>query len=136
RVRARLDQEGLASSYLAGSTRDRDAAVEGFKHGDAPVFLISLKAGGVGLTLTEADYVFVLDPWWNPAVEAQAVDRVHRIGQHRPVNVYRLVAEQTIEQKVMELKARKAALFAQVVDGEGVPTGGLTEDDVRALFED
>jgi superfamily II DNA or RNA helicase len=136
RVRARLDREGISSSYLDGSTRDRAAAIDGFKQGDDPVFLISLKAGGVGLTLTEADYVFVLDPWWNPAVEAQAVDRAHRIGQHRPVHVYRLVAEQTIEQKVMELKARKAALFAQVVDGDGVPTGALTEDDVRALLED
>ena len=78
------------------------------------MFLISLKAGGVGLTLTEADYVFVLDPWWNPAVEAQAVDRAHRIGQERPVIVYRLVAADTIEEKVMALKARKADLFARV----------------------
>ena len=109
--------------------------IEEFKSGDAPVFLISLKAGGVGLTLTEADYVFVLDPWWNPAVEAQAVDRTHRIGQQRPVMVYRLVAEETIEQKVMELKARKAALFAQVVDGDGVMSGAIAADDVRALFE-
>ena len=105
------------------------------------MFLISLKAGGVGLTLTEADYVFVLDPWWNPAVEAQAVDRAHRIGQSRPVNVYRLVAEDTIEQKVMELKARKAALFAQVVDGGGAagPADAVDRfgaDDIRALFLD
>ncbi|MGA9750115.1 MAG: DEAD/DEAH box helicase [Nocardioides sp.] len=136
RVRARLDREGITSSYLDGSTKDRGAVVSGFKEGTDPVFLISLKAGGVGLTLTEADYVFVLDPWWNPAVEAQAVDRAHRIGQRRPVHVYRLVAEQTIEQKVMELKARKAALFAQVVDGDGIPSGSLTAADVRALFED
>ena len=88
------------------------------------MFLISLKAGGVGLTLTEADYVFVLDPWWNPAVEAQAVDRAHRIGQQRPVIVYRLVAAGTIEEKVMELKARKAALFAQVLDGATAPGAG------------
>ena len=97
----------------------RAEVVAAFKSGDGAVFLISLKAGGVGLTLTEADYVFVLDPWWNPAVEAQAVDRAHRIGQQRPVIVYRLVAAGTIEEKVMELKARKAALFAQVVDGGG-----------------
>src|SRR3954447_15313465 len=116
RVRARLDREGITSSYLDGATRNRPAVIDGFKRGDDPVFLISLKAGGVGLTLTEADYVFVLDPWWNPAVEAQAVDRTHRIGQRRPVNVYRLVATDTIEEKVMALKARKAALFAQVVD--------------------
>ncbi len=119
RVRGRLDREGIASTYLDGATRRRGEVIEEFKGGDAAVFLISLKAGGVGLTLTEADYVFVLDPWWNPAVEAQAVDRAHRIGQDKPVMVYRLVAAGTIEEKVMELKARKAALFARVVDGDG-----------------
>jgi superfamily II DNA or RNA helicase len=136
RVRARLDREGIASSYLDGSTRRRGEVVDGFKNGTDPVFLISLKAGGVGLTLTEADYVFVLDPWWNPAVEAQAVDRTHRIGQLRPVNVYRLVAVDTVEQKVMALKARKAALFAQVVDDDALMSAPLGADDVRALFAD
>ena len=135
RVRARLDREGIESVYLDGSTRRRGEVVDAFKQGDAPVFLISLKAGGVGLTLTEADYVFVLDPWWNPAVEAQAVDRTHRIGQHKPVMVYRLVATDTVEEKVMALKARKAALFQRVVDGDGVMATGLDADDVRALFE-
>ena len=99
------------------------------------MFLISLKAGGVGLTLTEADYVFVLDPWWNPAVEAQAVDRAHRIGQQRHVFVYRLVATDTIEEKVMALKARKAALFAQVVDDDALMSAPLGADDVRELFD-
>ena len=136
RVRARLDREGITSSYLDGSTRHRPAVVEAFRQGDDPVFLISLKAGGVGLTLTEADYVFVMDPWWNPAVEAQAVDRTHRIGQTRPVNVYRLVAANTIEEKVMALKARKAALFAQVVDDDALMSAPLGADDVRALFAD
>jgi superfamily II DNA or RNA helicase len=136
RVRARLAEEGIEVAYLDGRTRNRDAVIEGFRTGDAPAFLISLKAGGVGLTLTEADYVFVLDPWWNPAVEAQAVDRTHRIGQTRPVMVYRLVATDTIEEKVMELKARKAELFAQVIDGDGAMSAGLGADDVRALFED
>ncbi len=136
RVRARLEREGIAASYLDGSTRHRGEVVRGFREGDDPVFLISLKAGGVGLTLTEADYVFVLDPWWNPAVEAQAVDRTHRIGQQRPVNIYRLVAADTIEEKVMALKARKAALFAQVVDGDALMSTPLGADDVRALFED
>ncbi len=136
RVRDRLEREGIASSYLDGSTRHRGEVVTAFKDGDTPVFLISLKAGGVGLTLTEADYVFVLDPWWNPAVEAQAVDRAHRIGQDRQVFVYRLVAEDTIEQKVMELKARKAALFARVIDGDGAMSTTLGADDVRALFDD
>ncbi len=136
RVRSRLDREGIASSYLDGSTRRRGEVVAGFKTGADPVFLISLKAGGVGLTLTEADYVFVLDPWWNPAVEAQAVDRTHRIGQQQQVFVYRLVATDTVEQKVMELKARKAALFAQVVDDEALLAAPLGAEDVRALFAD
>ncbi len=136
RVRARLDREGIDSTYLDGSTRRRGEVIEEFKGGDSTVFLISLKAGGVGLTLTEADYVFVLDPWWNPAVEAQAVDRAHRIGQESPVMVYRLVAANTIEEKVMELKARKAALFAQVIDGDGSMGTPIGAEDVRALFDD
>ena len=86
--------------------------------------------------MTEADYVFVLDPWWNPAVEAQAVDRTHRIGQQRPVMVYRLVSTGTIEEKVMELKDRKAALFAKVLDGDGAMSAPITASDVRALFDD
>ena len=136
RVRDRLDREGIASSYLDGGTRRRGEVIEGFKSGAQSVFLISLRAGGVGLTLTEADYVFVLDPWWNPAVEAQAVDRTHRIGQQRPVNVYRLVARDTIEEKVMALKARKAALFSQVVDGDALMSTPLGADDIRGLFDD
>ncbi|GAA4682326.1 DEAD/DEAH box helicase [Nocardioides nanhaiensis] len=136
RVRARLDDEGIASAYLDGSTRDRPAVVEGFRSGQQPVFLISLKAGGVGLTLTEADYVFVLDPWWNPAVEAQAVDRAHRIGQTRSVHVYRLVSAETIEEKVMALKEQKAQLFADVLDGGGGFGAAIGADDIRALFED
>ena len=134
RVRQRLEREGLTSVYLDGRTRRRGEVVAEFKEGEAPVFLISLKAGGVGLTLTEADYVFVLDPWWNPAVEAQAVDRTHRIGQQRPVMVYRLVATDTIEEKVMELKARKAELFAQVIDGDGAMSTSIGAEDIRNLF--
>ncbi len=134
RVRARLDREGLASSYLDGRTRRRAEVIDGFKDGDDPVFLISLKAGGVGLTLTEADYVFVLDPWWNPAVEAQAVDRTHRIGQRRQVFVYRLVSTDTVEEKVMALKARKAELFSRVVDGDALMSAPFGADDVRELF--
>ncbi|WP_299953556.1 DEAD/DEAH box helicase [uncultured Modestobacter sp.] len=133
-IRDRLTAEGIDWVYLDGRTRDRDAAIEQFRTGTAPVFLISLKAGGFGLTLTEADYVFVLDPWWNPASEAQAVDRAHRIGQDKTVIVYRLVAVGTIEEKVMELKARKQALFEQVVDDGALASGALTADDVRGLF--
>lgn len=135
RVRERLTDDGIPTVYLDGSTRDREAAVTAFRRGEAPVFLISLKAGGVGLTLTEADYVYVLDPWWNPAAEAQAVDRVHRIGQQHHVHVFRLVASDTIEEKVMALKARKAQLFAKVIDGGGTSSRGITAADIRGLFD-
>ena len=99
------------------------------------MFLISLKAGGFGLTLTEADYVFVLDPWWNPAAEAQAIDRTHRIGQTRPVNVYRLVSRDTIEEKVVALQERKRDLFARVVDEGAAMSAALTADDLRELLD-
>jgi superfamily II DNA or RNA helicase len=135
RVRDRLAAEDIGATYLDGSTRDRAAVIDEFRAGGAPVFLISLKAGGVGLTLTEADYVFVLDPWWNPAAEAQAVDRAHRIGQTAHVHVYRLVASDTIEEKVMELKGRKAELFARVIDGEGAMSQGIDADDIRGMFD-
>ncbi len=133
RVRERLDAAGLAYAYLDGRTRDRDAAVQSFRDGSAPVFLISLKAGGFGLNLTEADYCFLLDPWWNPAAEAQAVDRTHRIGQDKTVLVYRMVAQDTIEQKVMELKARKGELFGSVLGEDALSNASLTADDIRAL---
>ncbi len=134
KVRDRLEAEGIPYCYLDGSTRDRAAVVRRFKDGTDPVFLISLKAGGFGLNLTEADYCFLLDPWWNPATEAQAVDRTHRIGQTRRVMVYRLVAKDTIEEKVMALKARKARLFASVLDDGNVFGTGLDADDIRALL--
>ena len=102
-------EENIEFCYLDGGTRNRADVVNEFKNGAAPVFLISLKAGGFGLNLTEADYCFLLDPWWNPATEAQAVDRTHRIGQARNVMVYRLVAKDTIEEKVMALKAQEVA---------------------------
>jgi SNF2 family DNA or RNA helicase len=132
---ARLDAQGIAYCYLDGSTRDRAAVIDTFKTGTAPVFLISLKAGGFGLNLTEADYVFVLDPWWNPQSEAQAVDRTHRIGQTRTVMVYRMVATGTIEEKVMALKERKAHLFTTVIDDDAVFSADLTSDEIRALFD-
>ncbi|MDR2254261.1 MAG: DEAD/DEAH box helicase [Bifidobacteriaceae bacterium] len=135
KVRERLDRASVAYSYLDGSTTDRARVIAGFKSGETPVFLVSLKAGGFGLNLTEADYVYLLDPWWNPATENQAVDRAHRIGQDRPVMVVRLVAEETIEDKVMALKERKQALFHSVLDEEGVFGESLTAQDVRALVE-
>ncbi len=134
RVRSRLDADGVRYCYLDGRTRDRPRRIEQWRSGDDPVFLISLKAGGTGLTLTEADYVFVLDPWWNPAVEAQAVDRAHRIGQTRTVMVYRLVSSGTIEEKVLALQQRKRDLFDAVVAGEASASGALTAEDVRALL--
>jgi SNF2 family DNA or RNA helicase len=137
RAASRLDAAGVPYAYLDGSTpaRRRDAVIRRFREGDASVFLISLKAGGFGLNLTEADYVFLLDPWWNPASEAQAVDRTHRIGQAKQVMVYRLVASGTIEEKVMELKARKGELVASLLDDEGLTDASLTADDLRGLLE-
>lgn len=129
-----LSEKGIDHLYLDGSTRNRAEVIEAFRAGAAPVFLISLKAGGFGLNLTEADHVFIMDPWWNPAAEQQAVDRIHRIGQEREVHVYRLVAEGTIEEKVMQLKESKAALFDAVV-GEGeFASAAVTAEDVRELF--
>ncbi|WP_375433300.1 SNF2-related protein [uncultured Friedmanniella sp.] len=136
KVAERADHEGIGYEYLDGATRRRAAVVERFKTGDAPLFLISLKAGGFGLNLTEADYVFMLDPWWNPATENQAIDRTHRIGQTRNVMVHRLVSANTIEEKVMALKTRKAQLFDAVLgDDEGTFSGSLGPDDIRGLFE-
>jgi superfamily II DNA or RNA helicase len=133
-VRARLDAAGVRYCYLDGQTRDRAGVLRQFKEGTDPVFLISLKAGGFGLNLAEADYCFMLDPWWNPATEAQAVDRAHRIGQTRRVMVYRLIAKDTIEEKVMALKARKAELFSNVIDDGNAFGGSLDADDIRGLF--
>ena len=133
-ISARLAEEGIGHLYLDGSTRNRAEVIDAFTSGQEPVFLISLKAGGFGLNLTEADHVFIMDPWWNPAAEQQAVDRIHRIGQDKEVHVYRLVAEGTIEEKVMQLKESKAALFDAVV-GEGeFASAAVTAEDVRELF--
>ncbi|MER7072271.1 DEAD/DEAH box helicase [Terrabacter sp. NPDC000476] len=133
-VDAALRRAGLETAYLDGSTTDRQSVVRGFREGDAVAFLISLKAGGFGLTLTEADYVYVLDPWWNPAAEAQAIDRAHRIGQSRPVTVYRLVSAGTIEEKVVALQEHKRDLFQRVVDEGGALSGAISADDVRDLL--
>ncbi|MEJ2867155.1 SNF2-related protein [Actinomycetospora sp. OC33-EN08] len=133
-VREALEAAGIAYAYLDGTTRDRAAAIAGFKDGDAPVFLISLKAGGFGLNLTEADYCFLLDPWWNPATEAQAIDRTHRIGQDRAVMVYRLIAQDTVEEKVRALAQRKAELTAGVMDDGAAFAATLDAEDIRALI--
>ncbi|HET6468594.1 MAG TPA: SNF2-related protein [Geminicoccaceae bacterium] len=128
-----LVAEKLDFVKLTGATRDRETPVRRFQAGEVPIFLISLKAGGVGLTLTRADTVIHYDPWWNPAVEAQATDRAHRIGQDKTVFVYKLIASGTVEDKMVELQARKKALIEGVLTGS---SAGLTfgEDDLEALF--
>ena len=133
RIRTRLEEAGVAYAYLDGRTRNRDQVVERFRAGEASVFLISLKAGGFGLNLSEAGYCFVLDPWWNPATEAQAVDRAHRIGQTKSLMVYRLVAKGTIEEKVMALKTAKQELFGSIFDDEALSGAALTADEIRDL---
>ncbi|WP_431779616.1 DEAD/DEAH box helicase [Microbacterium aurantiacum] len=132
---ARLSEAGIVHTRLDGTTRGRDEVVEEFRSGRAPVFLISLKAGGFGLTLTEAEYVFLLDPWWNPAAESQAVDRAHRIGQSRSVFVYRLIAAGTIEEKVRALQQRKADLIRGVLDDGAAFADALDASDIRSLLE-
>ncbi len=134
-VEADLRARDIDVVRLDGSTARRADVVEAFRRGAAPVFLISLKAGGVGLTLTEADYVFLLDPWWNPAAEQQAIDRAHRIGQSRPVTVYRLIAAGTIEEKVLDLQRRKARLSQAVLDADGAFSAALSADEIRALLD-
>ncbi|WP_349630138.1 DEAD/DEAH box helicase [Bradyrhizobium manausense] len=134
-IRKRFDTGGLRYSVLTGQTKDRKAAIEAFQGGTAEIFLVSLKAGGVGLNLTAADTVIIFDPWWNPAVEEQAIDRAYRIGQDKAVFVYRLVATGTIEEKMDELKARKRALADGLFDRDGGIASALTESDVKALFD-
>ncbi|MEM8933690.1 MAG: DEAD/DEAH box helicase, partial [Acidobacteriota bacterium] len=134
-VRHRLDREGLRYAYLDGRTRDRRAKVEAFQTDpDCPLFLISLKAGGVGLNLTAASYVFLLDPWWNPAVETQAIDRAHRIGQEHPVFAYRVIARDTVEEKILELQENKRALADAIIARDDRLIRQLTADDLAVLL--
>jgi len=134
-VRSRLDASGIVYEYLDGATRDRQAHVERFQNDPAcPLFLISLKAGGLGLNLTAAEYVFLLDPWWNPAVEAQAVDRAHRIGQTKQVFAYRLIARDTVEEKVLELQKTKRDLAAAIVGQDNSLIRELKREDLEMLL--
>ena len=120
---------------LDGSTQDRAGVTTRFQaEGGAPVMLISLKAGGTGLNLTAADHVFLMDPWWNPAVENQAADRAHRIGQERPVFVYKLIAQGTVEEKILGLQEKKRALFEAAL-GEAGGATALTREDLLQLFD-
>lgn len=134
-IRERCEARGWAHEWLTGDTKDRASPVARFQAGKADLFLISLKAGGTGLNLTAADTVILYDPWWNPAVEAQAIDRAHRIGQTAPVFVHRLIAEDTIEEKMLALQARKQSFADALWDGEAGGFAGLSQEDVRALFE-
>jgi non-specific serine/threonine protein kinase len=134
-VRRELDAEKIPYLYLDGQTKDRQSRVDTFQADPAiPFFLISLRAGGVGLNLTAADYVIHIDPWWNPAVERQASDRTHRIGQDKPVFVYKLIMRDTVEEKILELQERKRALVEQLVATEESFFKSLTTDDVEVLF--
>ena len=119
-----------------GSTRDRAAVVDDFQDpAGPPVLLASLMAGGTGLNLTAADHVFLLDPWWNPAVEDQAADRAHRIGQDKPVMVYRVVAKDTVEERVLALQARKRQIAGAALEGASID-GLVTQEDLLALLDD
>ena len=134
-IEAELMERKIKYVKLTGETRDRETPVKKFQGGDVKLFLISLKAGGTGLTLTAADTVIHYDPWWNPAVENQATDRAHRIGQTKPVFVYKLVARGTVEEKIVAMQAGKAALAAGILSGETGATKSLNADDLKALFE-
>jgi superfamily II DNA or RNA helicase len=134
-VRKRLEKQGIKYVYLDGQTRNRKDVVQQFQEDPTvQVFLISLKAGGTGLNLTAAEYVFLLDPWWNPAVEAQAIDRAHRIGQTRPVFAYRMICEDTVEQRILQLQQQKRQLAEAVVGGDQSLLRQLTRDDLEQLL--
>jgi len=134
-LRERLEGDGIVYEYLDGKTRDRAARVERFQNdSDCKLFLISLKAGGLGLNLTAADYVFLLDPWWNPAVEAQAIDRAHRIGQLQKVFAYRLIARDTVEEKVLELQATKRELADAIINADNSLIRTLRREDLELLL--
>lgn len=134
-VRHHLDQRGIVYEYLDGQTRDRRACVERFQNDETcPLFLISLKAGGLGLNLTAADYVFLLDPWWNPAVEAQAIDRAHRVGQTKQVFAYRLICRNTVEEKIAELQTKKKSLADAILQENGSVLEQLSAEDLEMLL--
>jgi SNF2 family DNA or RNA helicase len=134
-IREMMDAEGVSYQYLDGSTpaAARQTEVDKFQNGDATAFLISLKAGGTGLNLTAADYVIHMDPWWNPAVEDQATDRAHRIGQDKPVMVYRIVAQNTIEEEILKLHETKRDLVAGILDGTHTAAKLSTHDLIELL---
>jgi len=134
-VRKQLDARGIIYEYLDGKTRNRSETIERFQNDPhCPLFLISLKAGGLGLNLTAAEYVFILDPWWNPAVEAQAIDRAHRIGQTRHVFAYRLICQDTVEQRIAQLQQRKRRLADAIIGGQENVLSSLSREDLQYLL--
>jgi len=134
-VRGVLDRERIPYLYLDGKTTNRQTLVEQFQDSSGPpLFLISLKAGGLGLNLTNADYIFLLDPWWNPAVEAQAIDRAHRIGRQKPVVAYRLIARDTVEEKILELQAKKKELAESIISEDNSVLRRLEVEDIEMLL--
>lgn len=134
-LRHHLDKRGIEYEYLDGQTRDRRSCVERFQNDpNCPLFLISLKAGGLGLNLTAADYVFLLDPWWNPAVEAQAIDRAHRVGQTKQVFAYRLICRGTVEEKIAELQVKKRGLADAILQENGSVLEQLSAEDLEMLL--
>jgi non-specific serine/threonine protein kinase len=135
-IRKELDKRGIKYSYLDGSTRKRKEVVQEFdEDDDIKIFLISLKAGNTGLNLVKADYVYIVDPWWNPAVEAQAIDRTHRIGQDKNIFAYKLVCKDTIEEKILKLQDRKKKIASDIISTEENIMKTLNKDELLALFE-
>jgi len=130
-----LDARDIEYALLTGQTKHRDQQVKRFQQGEVPLFLISLKAGGSGLNLTRADTVIHYDPWWNPAAENQATDRAHRIGQHQSVMVYKLIVENTIEQKILELQQRKQALADVLLDSSQAAPEAFNASDLKHLLQ-
>ncbi|MEI9908744.1 MAG: helicase-related protein [Bacteroidota bacterium] len=136
-IRAKLEELGIKYEYFDGSTSapDREKAIQSFQNDhEVRVFLISLKAGGVGLNLTAADYVYIVDPWWNPAVEQQAIDRTHRIGQTKNIFAYRMICKDTIEDKILQLQEKKRILARELISDDNGFVKSLTREDVEYLF--
>jgi SNF2 family DNA or RNA helicase len=134
-VREMVKSKNIPFAYLDGSSNDRKEQVDRFnKDANVKVFLISIKAGGLGLNLTEADYVFILDPWWNPAVEAQAMDRAHRIGQKRKVFSYKFITRNTVEEKILQLQKHKLKLSENLVQSEENVVKSLSREDIEMLL--
>ena len=136
-IEQRLKKQNIGFLRIDGSTKNRQEIVAEFQSNNRiPVLLLSLRAAGVGLNLTAADHVYIMDPWWNPAVEDQAADRAHRIGQRNPVLVHRLVSKNTVEEKILQLQVSKKDLAHAVVGSPGLASGGISREELLALVEE